>query len=57
MIDELRPSIDMNDVLIVGGSEARPELTAVFDEALNRDFNFRHMFLRLPSPDMGHMWT
>ena len=26
-------------------------------EALNREFNFRHMFARLPSPNMGHMWT
>ena len=26
-------------------------------EELDRSFNFRHMFTRLPSPDMGHMWT
>ena len=57
MSDELRPTIEMNDVLIVGESEVCPELAAVFNEALNRDFNFRHMFLRRPSPDMGHMWT
>ncbi len=57
MIDELRPTIEMNDVLIVGESEVCPELAAVFDEALNRDFNFRHMFSRRPMLGMGHMWS
>lgn len=57
MCDDPKPKIDMNDVLVVGASKSRPDLSAVFDEALNRDFNFRHMFLRLPSPDMGRMWT